>query len=181
MRRRSFLFAALVFVLLSFLPAIDGGEKMGWIPVWWAYPALFHCLAAWNFRDVAGVSLLLIGLQVGFSAGIGIGLGRLERSAKTPGGGALSGEYWRAIQVSLCFQLVLGFFAPFVTDQGVTLQLWFIAMAAYWGGAALIVARRPARPTKTDLFLLRWSFPFLMLAVAAPLALGIWRARGLLV
>ncbi|MGD9611457.1 MAG: hypothetical protein AB7V22_00985 [Kiritimatiellia bacterium] len=180
MKRRSFLFALAVFGLLAFMPAIDGGDKFGWWPVWVAYSAFFRCLAAWNFWDVVGVSALIIFLHVGCSAALGIFLAKLERSAAAQGAATVSGEYWRAAQGSLCFQLFLGFGALLVSDFGILMQLWAISMAAFWMGAALIVARRPARPTKTDLFLLRWSFPFLMILVASPLVLCIWRARGLM-
>lgn len=180
MKLRSLVSALAVFGLLSFMPAVDGGDKFGWWPVWMAYPALYHCLAAGKFWDVAGVSALVIALHAACGAALGFLLGILERSAAAPNPGPVSGEYWRAAQVALCFQIFLGFGALLVSDFGILLQLWTISMAAFWTGAALIVARRPARPTKTDLFLLRWSFPFLLVLVAAPLVLGIWRARGLL-
>ena len=52
-------------------------------------------------------------------------------------------------------------------------------MAAYWTGAIVIMARRPATPTRVDLFLIRWAFPFIFI-LAIPLTTLIWKARGLM-
>jgi len=64
-------------------------------------------------------------------------------------------------------------------DGGQVFQLWAITMAAYWIGVIVIMARRPANPTRLDLFLIRWAFPFLFI-LAVPLTTLIWKARGLM-
>jgi hypothetical protein len=88
-------------------------------------------------------------------------------------------KYWTAIQVSLAFQIFLCIFAVLVADFGQIAYLWLITMAAFWGGVIMIMARRPANPTKLDLFLIRWAFPFLFL-LAIPLTALIWKMRGFL-
>ena len=88
--------------------------------------------------------------------------------------------YLDAILVSvLLFQLFTGVLSLLITDCGQVFQIWAIAMAAYWTGAIVIMARRPATPTRVDLFLIRWAFPFIFI-LAIPLTTLIWKARGLM-
>ena len=88
--------------------------------------------------------------------------------------------YWDAILVSvLLFQLFTGVFSLLITDFGQVFQIWAITMAAYWTGVIVIMTRRPANPTRVDLFLIRWAFPFLFI-LAIPLTTLIWKARGLM-
>jgi len=86
MKRRWILFALLVFVLLAFVPVIDGGDKMGgWLKVWVAYPILVSALAVGNCKGVIALCFGVIGLQIGFSVSIGIGLDRLARRIEKRG------------------------------------------------------------------------------------------------
>ena len=94
---------------------------------------------------------------------------------------SMTGQRFRdALPVSLVFQVVLLAFALLVADFGNMIQIWAVAMVAYWSGTLLIVSRRSRAPTKADLFLVQWSFPFLMILVAIPLVAWIWKLRGLL-
>ncbi len=85
-----------------------------------------------------------------------------------------------ALPISIVFQMVLLLFAFLVTDCGNLLQIWAVTMAAYWSGTLLIMFRRPKTPTRLDLFLIQWSFPFLLILIAVPLVTWIWKLRGLL-
>jgi hypothetical protein len=91
---------------------------------------------------------------------------------------ALSKEHRQALQVAFVFQGAFGILSGLCLDGGLLLQLWLFAMAGYWGGLILMVCRRPTSPTKVDLFLIRWSFPFLFLFIAMPFSILIWRLRG---
>jgi hypothetical protein len=90
----------------------------------------------------------------------------------------LSKEYWRALQVSLAFQIFFGLFSALCLDGGQMLQWWAVTMLAYWVGLGLVVIRRPQEPTDFDLFLIRWSFPVLCFLVTPFAAMGIWKLRG---
>ena len=76
-RRRSLLFTCLIFAVLSFAPVVNGGEKLGWLPRWMAYPALVSCLAARKWADLALLSSVVIVGHVGLSLGFGATLGWL--------------------------------------------------------------------------------------------------------
>ena len=92
---------------------------------------------------------------------------------------ALTGNIFRnALPVSIVFQLVLFAFALLIPDFGNILQIWAITMVAYWSGTIMIMVRRFKTPTKLDLFLVQWSFPFLMVLIAVPLVMWIWKLRG---
>ena len=91
----------------------------------------------------------------------------------------LSDKYWAAIKVSLAFQIFLCLLTLLITDFGQTFQIWAITMAAYWVGVIVIAMRRPTDPTRLDIFLVQWSFPFLFI-LAIPLTTYIWKARGLM-
>jgi energy-coupling factor transporter transmembrane protein EcfT len=79
MKRRWILFAVLVFALLAFVPVVNVGAKMGWIRVWMAYP--FVLVSGLGIFSTKGFVALfaIIGLHVGLSVSIGIGLDRLIR------------------------------------------------------------------------------------------------------
>jgi hypothetical protein len=91
----------------------------------------------------------------------------------------LSEKYWAAIRVSLVFQVFLCLMTLLMTDLGLSFQIWGITMTAYWGGVIVVVMRRPVAPTRLDIFLVRWSFPFLFI-LAVPLVALIWKARGVM-
>ena len=170
------LYPVMLFGLTAFVPAVDGGDKFGWFPVWVAYPALAKCLAAWGFWDVAGVAAALVALHVGAGVGFGLWLGRLARKIEAQRADA---RYGAAVRMAVAFQALLGVAALAVADGDPLVQVWAMALAAYWIGVAGIVARRPLRPTRMDVGVIRWGFPFLA-ALAGGLAGAIWRARGLL-
>lgn len=81
----------------------------------------------------------------------------------------LSRAYWRAVQVSLAFQIALGLVAVTSADGHELLQVWSLTMAAYWAGVVVIFCRRPHTPTNLDLLLVRWGFPPLF-ALFVPLS-----------
>lgn len=168
------LYPALLVALLGFVPVVDGGGKFGWFPVWVAYPALASCLGAWDFWDVAGVAAAIVALHVGAGVGFGMWLGRLARKIEAQRADA---RYGAALRVAVAFQLLLGVAALAVADGDPLMQVWAMALAGYWIGVAGIVARRPLRPTRVDVGLVRWGFPVLT-ALAGVLAGTIWRARG---
>jgi hypothetical protein len=79
MKRRWIVFAVLIFALLSFVPVVNGGAKMGWLKVWVAYPAFISSLAEGNSWDIALLCLVVAVLHIGLSAALGIGLDRFAK------------------------------------------------------------------------------------------------------
>jgi len=77
----------------------------------------------------------------------------------------------------VALQALLGLLSLGILDGGTTARICGIALAAFWGGATVLIWRRPQSPTKVDIQLLR--FGCLPLAVLASLLVhAIWRLRG---
>jgi hypothetical protein len=81
------------------------------------------------------------------------------------GGRALAAEYVAALRFGVVQQLVLLGLSALMLDGGRTLRLCAIAAVAYWAAALLIIARRPAAPTRADRTFLRYGY--LVLPVVA--------------
>ena len=73
--------------------------------------------------------------------------------------------YEGALQVATVFQVVIGILAAFTMDGGQLAWVWCSAMVGYWVGFAFVRVRRKSKPTKVDLFVLKWGFvPLFVLA-----------------
>ena len=92
---------------------------------------------------------------------------------------AISTEYRKALPGAVIFQVVFGLFAAMILDCGMLLTAWGISMVGYWIGVAMMIQRRPAAPTKTDLFLVRWGFPMIFPIGVMLLANLAWLVLGL--
>ena len=95
----------------------------------------------------------------------------------------ISAGYRRAIFESLALQIFFGVFAMMFLDGGRIAHTVGIAVLAFWTGAALIMFRRPASPTKLDLLLVRVGFlPVLVVTFALVEWIWswhwIWKIRG---
>ena len=73
--------------------------------------------------------------------------------------------------------MLLVFFSMLMLDGGTTARICGIALIAFWGGAAVLIWRRPQSPTQKDIQLLRFGYLPLVL-VAFFLVHLIWMARG---
>jgi hypothetical protein len=74
--------------------------------------------------------------------------------------------YRGALQVAVVFQVLFGILSAFVMDFGVLAWLWCSAMVGYWVGFAFVRVRGKGKPTKVDLFVLKWGFvPLFVLAM----------------
>jgi len=76
----------------------------------------------------------------------------------------ISPSYRKPIFDAVGLQVVLGFLSLLVLDGGTTARICGIALVAFWGGAVVLIWRRPLSPTKTDLMLIR--FGYLPLAIS---------------
>jgi len=89
----------------------------------------------------------------------------------------ISPSYRKPIFEALVLQVLLGLFSLLILDGGTTARICGIALVAFWGGATVLIWRRPQSPTKTDIELLR--FGYLPLAVLAFFLVHfIWNLRG---
>jgi len=74
-------------------------------------------------------------------------------------------------------QVLLGLLSLLILDGGTSARICGIALIAFWGGAAVLIWRRPQAPTRIDLELLRFGYlPVVLLAFF--LVHFIWSLRG---
>jgi hypothetical protein len=77
----------------------------------------------------------------------------------------ISQSYRKPVFEAVVLQALLGLFSLLILDGGTTARICGIALIAFWGGATVLIWRRPQSPTKADIELIR--FGYLPLAVLA--------------
>ena len=89
----------------------------------------------------------------------------------------ISPRYDSPIFEAISIQIVLGILSLLVLDGGDCARICGIALVAFWGGATILIWRRPQSPTKTDIQLIRFGYlPAVVLAFF--LTNLIWHLRG---
>jgi len=89
----------------------------------------------------------------------------------------ISPAYQKAIFNALIMQIVLGILSAMILDGGVCAQICGVALLAFWGGAAVLIWRRPQSPTEIDIFLIRFGY-IPVIFIAGVLVYVIWHWRG---
>lgn len=89
----------------------------------------------------------------------------------------ISSSYRRPVFEAVGLQVLLGFLSLLILDGGTTARICGIALVAFWGGAAVLIWRRPQSPTRTDIELLRFGY-LPLVVVAFFLVHFIWTMRG---
>ena len=89
----------------------------------------------------------------------------------------ISPSYRKPVFEAVGLQVLLGLLSLLILDGGTTARICGIALVAFWGGAALLIWRRPQSPTRTDIQLLRFGF-LPLVVVASFLVHFIWTMRG---
>lgn len=89
----------------------------------------------------------------------------------------ISPSYRRPVFEAVGLQVLLGFLSLLILDGGTTARICGIALIAFWGGAAVLIWRRPQSPTRTDIQLLRFGY-LPLVVVAFFLVHFIWTMRG---
>ena len=89
----------------------------------------------------------------------------------------ISASYRQPIFGAVALQVLLGLLSLLILDGGTSARICGIALIAFWGGAAVLIWRRPQAPTRIDLELLRFGYlPVVLLAFF--LVHFIWSLRG---
>ena len=63
----------------------------------------------------------------------------------------ISPSYRKAIFEAVVLQLILAILSLMILDGGTTARICGIALVAFWGGATVLIWRKPRSPTKTDI------------------------------
>jgi hypothetical protein len=78
----------------------------------------------------------------------------------------ISPEYDGVIRKSLVTQVAIGILAALLLDGGTTARVVGVAVLAFWLCVAIVILRRPRKPTSLDLGMIRWGFwPVLIVAI----------------
>ena len=77
----------------------------------------------------------------------------------------VASEYRGAISIALSLQVVTTLILLTILDGGTLAQIGGCAMAGFWIGVAIVIARRPRAPRALDLAYIRWGY-LAMLAIA---------------
>lgn len=85
--------------------------------------------------------------------------------------------YKNAMVFAVAYQVPLFFFFGLLTDGGVMLQMFVMAMVAFWPSVALIIRRSPTAPSRFDLLWIR-AGGLVAMVTAWVVAPWIWRLRG---
>ena len=89
----------------------------------------------------------------------------------------ISPSYRKPVFEAIALQAILGFLSMLILDGGTTARICGIGLVAFWGGATVLIWRRPQSPTKTDFELIRFGCVPLVV-VAFFLVHFIWNLRG---
>jgi hypothetical protein len=89
----------------------------------------------------------------------------------------ISPAYRKAIFDALILQVVIVILSAMILDGGDCAQVCLVALLAFWGGAAVMIWRRPQAPTQADILLIRFGY-FLVIFIAGALVHFIWHLRG---
>jgi hypothetical protein len=89
----------------------------------------------------------------------------------------ISPNYRIPIFEAVALQALLGLLSMLILDGGTTARICGIALVAFWGGATVLIWRRPQSPTKTDVELIRFGY-LPLVVVAFFLVHFIWNLRG---
>lgn len=89
----------------------------------------------------------------------------------------ISPVYRKAIFDALVIQIVIGILSAMILDGGLCAQICGVALLAFWGGAAVLIWRRPQSPSEVDVFLIRFGY-FAVIFIAGVLIPIVWHLRG---
>ena len=86
---------------------------------------------------------------------------------------AVPPEYRAAVNTPLVLTLVLSILMALILDGGRIALVGQATTIGFWSGAAIMIARRPTTPRRSDLIYLRWGYPALL--IAAELVVARWQ------
>ena len=89
----------------------------------------------------------------------------------------ISRKYDSPIYEAVALQLVIGILGLLILDGGTIARICGIGLIAFWGGATVLICRRPQSPSRVDIELIR--FGYLPVVVGAYFMVTfIWHLRG---
>ena len=89
----------------------------------------------------------------------------------------ISPSYRKPIFEAVVLQVIVGILSLMILDGGDCARICGAALLAFWGGAVVLIWRRPVTPTKTDLELIRFGY-LPVVIIAFFIIQLVWRMRG---
>ena len=90
---------------------------------------------------------------------------------------AISDSYRKPIFDAVGLQVIIGVLSLRILDGGECAQICGAALLAFWGGAAVLIWRRPQSPSKIDIRLLRFGYLPVLIFAGIVIRL-VWHLRG---
>ena len=87
--------------------------------------------------------------------------------------------YSRPLARAALIQVGVILFFGLMLDEGVRLSAALPCSAAFWMGTIIILVRRRANPTPTDLAYIRWGL-LIINVIGVPAFLTVWQMKGLI-
>jgi hypothetical protein len=81
--KRTLLLVLPIFALLAFVPALDGRPKLGWMPVYLAYPCVFSAIKEGEWDRILALSAEVIVGYIGLTIGLALIMNRALFRAHT--------------------------------------------------------------------------------------------------
>jgi len=70
----------------------------------------------------------------------------------------ISPSYRKAVFEAAALQVLLGLLSALLLDGGTMARICGIALVAFWGGAIVLIWRRPLFPSRTDIEFVRFGY-----------------------
>lgn len=90
----------------------------------------------------------------------------------------ISQKYDTPFFEAVALQIVLGVLSLMILDGGDLARICGVTLIAFWGGATLMIWRRPESPTRMDVQLVRFGY-LPLIVIAFFLVQFIWHLRGI--
>jgi hypothetical protein len=88
----------------------------------------------------------------------------------------ISSRYRKAVFEAVGLQVLIGFLSLLFLDGGDIARICGIVLLGFWGGAVVLLCRRPRTPTRTDIEFIRFGYLLILLG-AYFLVPYIWSLR----
>src|SRR5262249_12732787 len=90
----------------------------------------------------------------------------------------ISKDYKGPVFEALAIHVIIAILSLLILDGGRAGQVCGVALVAFWAGAAVLIYRRPHKPSRIDLQIIRFGY-LPVVVIAFVFVNWIWHLRGL--
>jgi ribose/xylose/arabinose/galactoside ABC-type transport system permease subunit len=81
----------------------------------------------------------------------------------------LAAQYREPLSLAIVIQLLAVGMASLILDGGLCVSLALVSAIGYWTVVLMIILRRPQTPRPTDILIVRWLYPAVLVLILAAL------------